>query len=95
MSCQRRWMDVVDHYHQLDTTADAADAVVELGMCEPDKYAPRFVWLAWHEVQTECWSRLAARDSLFIWYDQFIGGHHRDEVRRLKSRRFAIQPNAT
>jgi hypothetical protein len=59
--------------------------VIELSLNEPDKLAPALVWIAWHEVQADCWSRLAARDSMLAWHDEFIGDYHREQVQRLRA----------
>lgn len=85
MSREDRWAKVVDRYNWLASHEDAATALCEVQWTEPDVHAPVSVWVAWHEVQAECWSRLAARDSLFVWHDRFIGGYHRELARRLAS----------
>jgi hypothetical protein len=82
-----RWPDAVVRYRRLECDKDPAVVVYLLSQCEPDKGAPAYVWIAWHEVQADCWSRIADRDSMFEPHDQLIGGYHRREVRRLTSGR--------
>lgn len=83
MSREERWTKAVERYQWLACHADAATALGEVQWTEPDARAPVSVWIAWHEVQAECWSRLAARDSAFDWHDRFIGGYHREQARKL------------
>ncbi len=85
MSREGRWAAAVERYQWLACHVDAATALGEVGSTEPDERAPVSVWIAWHEVQAECWSRLAARDSMFDWHDRFIGGYHREQARSLTS----------
>ncbi len=82
-SDSERWADAVGHYRRLECHMDTVEAVVELCLCVPEG-APDFVWIAWHEVQVECWSRLAAKNPAFATHDRIIGGYHRKELRRLK-----------
>lgn len=85
MSRESRWTDAVCSYRARENTEDPAALVIELSLSEPDDRAPALVWIAWHEVQAGCWSRLAARDSMFAWHDEFIGGYHREQVGLLRA----------
>jgi hypothetical protein len=82
-----RWSDAVVRYRRLECDEDPAFVVYLLSTCEPDKLAPAYVWMAWHEVQADCWARIADRDPIFESTAQFIGGYHREEIRRLASAR--------
>jgi hypothetical protein len=85
MKPEDRWPDAVVRYRRLECDEDPALVVYLLGQCEPDTCAPAYVWIAWHEVQADCWSRIADRDPIFEPHDRLIGGYHREEVRRLAS----------
>ena len=79
-----RWAAAVQRYRRLESHGDPATALSELGSFEPER-APDEVLIVWHEVQAACWARLAAQDSTFTSHDELIGGHHREQVRRLKN----------
>jgi hypothetical protein len=75
---------IVDRYRWMAANVDAATVLCELRLSDPDEHAPSGVWIAWHEIQAECWALLAARDGMFDWHDQFIGGDHREKALLLK-----------
>lgn len=89
MKPEDRWSDAVVRYRRLECDEDPAVVVYLLSTCEPDQCAPAYVWIAWHEVQADCWTRIAERDPIFESTAQFIGGYHREEMRRLSSPRAA------
>jgi hypothetical protein len=77
-------------YRRLECDEDPAYVVYLLSQCEPDENAPAYVWMAWHEVQADCWVRIADRDPIFEPTAQLVGGYHRAELRRLASARPAV-----
>jgi hypothetical protein len=80
-----KWPDTVSRYRAWEDTEDPAALVGIFGRNRPDKDAPAYVWVAWYEVQANCWARLAVRNPVFAWNDRLVEDYLRERVRRLKA----------